>query len=192
LIFDETNWRPTYYSVEDHLVFQQNIDKIKSLQGTTKIFPDYSYDFFGDDPRIIYFCFPHNGNPDDPLASDDFPGFSNDAANAVFWGSTIVYTQLQLAVHMGFKEIYLIGVDSHYILPPQKKDSYYISEGEKNHFHPDYRTPGEKWNQPNLDVHMRSFHCAKNYCEGTGIKVFNATRGGKLEIFKRIDLDSLF
>jgi hypothetical protein len=32
----------------------------------------------------------------------------------------------------------------------------------------------------------------KRHCDGRGIRVFNATRGGKLEVFPRRDFDSLF
>jgi hypothetical protein len=30
---------------------------------------------------------------------------------------------------------------------------------------------------------------AKNYADGHGIKIYNATRGGMLEVFERVDLD---
>ena len=32
----------------------------------------------------------------------------------------------------------------------------------------------------------------KEQCEKRGIKVYNATRGGKLEVFQRVDFDDLF
>ncbi len=33
---------------------------------------------------------------------------------------------------------------------------------------------------------------AKRYADTHGIKIYNATRGGKLEVFERVDFDSLF
>ena len=63
--------------------------------------------------------------------------------------------------------------------------------GERNHFHSDYRKPGEHWRQPNLEYQEKSFLSARNYFETHGGRIFNATRGGCLECFPRIDLDTL-
>ncbi len=38
LLFNETKWRPTYYFVEDDLVFRQNYEEIKAVKNTTKFF----------------------------------------------------------------------------------------------------------------------------------------------------------
>lgn len=189
LLYQKTNWRPTYYCVEDDLVFEQNQSKIKNIKGSVKLFPRYAYDFFGDAEDVHYFNQLVIGSFKNPLANPEFPGFSEDAADKVYWGSTIVYTQIQLAAHMGFEEIYLLGVDFSYVLPEKKVSNYYISDGEKNHFIEKYREPGEKWNKPNLDVHTRSFMQALTSLESKGVKIFNSTRGGKLEIFQRQDLD---
>jgi len=32
----------------------------------------------------------------------------------------------------------------------------------------------------------------KRHCDSRGIQVYNATRGGKLEVFPRVDFDTLF
>ncbi len=37
-----------------------------------------------------------------------------------------------------------------------------------------------------------AFNVAKEYADQNGVKIYNATRGGMLESFERIDLDSLF
>ena len=39
---------------------------------------------------------------------------------------------------------------------------------------------------------MEGYMCAKEYAERHEIKIYNATRGGKLEVFERVDFDSLF
>ena len=48
--------------------------------------------------------------------------FSDNAFEVVYSGYTITYSLIQLAVYMGFKEIYLIGVDCNY------------SSNKNNHF----------------------------------------------------------
>ena len=67
-----------------------------------------------------------------------------------------------------------------------------VSEGEINHFHPDYRKEGEVWGLPDLELQERSFRLARTVFEINGRRISNATRGGKLGVFPRVDLDSLF
>ena len=93
---------------------------------------------------------------------------------------------------MGCTEIVLIGVDHSYQLPSVKQGNRYIYEGERNHFHPDYRAPGEAWHQPNLDVLERSYGKARDVCAASGIRIVNASRHSALTVFERADFDQLF
>lgn len=98
---------------------------------------------------------------------------------------------LQMAVHMGFKEIYILGLDHSYVEPKTKQDGALVSEGEVNHFHPEYRKPGEKWHYPVLDRLEHSYQFAKDYCDSIGVRIYNASRFSKLEAFPRADLDAV-
>ena len=185
LLFNETKWRPTFYSVEDHLVLSQNIDEIRNVDSEYKLFPEHSIRLSPSIPNSTYFNFYWN----DVYPQE--PDFSKDLEKGLYWGSSIVYTQMQLAVCLGFTEIYLLGVDYSYSVPKTQEDNVMISEGEVNHFHKDYRKPGEKWFAPNLHYHEKSFTKAKNFTESMNVKIYNATRGGKLEIFERIQLEDI-
>ena len=106
------------------------------------------------------------------------PEFTEDFARKSFWGKTIVYEgALQLAVYMGFSEIYLLGTDC----------CQY--DGEKQHFVSNYSI--EK-SILHIDDMFLAYQSAKKYADAHGIKIFNATRGGDLEIFERVDFDKLF
>lgn len=39
------------------------------------------------------------------------PCLSQDMYNGVYTGNTVVYDAIQIALYMGFEEIYLLGVD---------------------------------------------------------------------------------
>ncbi len=39
---------------------------------------------------------------------------------------------------------------------------------------------------------MIHVHSNKKYADKNGVKIFNATRGGMLEVFERVDLDDMF
>lgn len=43
-----------------------------------------------------------------------------------------------------------------------------------------------------LDFATMTFEKAREYADGHGIKIYNATRGGKLEVFERVNFDKLF
>ena len=101
---------------------------------------------------------------------------------------------LQLAWFMGIREFYVIGMDFHFQEPKEtteKGNKIFISEGEVNHFHPDYRKAGEKWYKPNLKRQVRAFTAARETIGKFGGTIHNATRGGKLEVFDRVNLDSV-
>ncbi|MQQ09595.1 glycosyltransferase [Epibacterium sp. SM1979] len=186
LCFDETDWRPTFYSVEDLLVAQNCRAEILALDGTTKIFADHMLPYL---PRQANHTYARWLPPMDNRSP--FREFSNDLTKGICWGSTITYSMLQMAVHMGFKEIFILGLDHSYVEPKTKQDGALVSEGEINHFHPDYRKPGEKWHYPVLDRLEHSYEYAKDFCDSIGVKVFNASRFSKLETFPRADLDEV-
>lgn len=105
-------------------------------------------------------------------------GFSEEICQKIYAGTTVTYACLQLAVYMGFTEIYLIGVDCNYL--KGSKNNHFIEEDtEDNREH-------------HIDYMLEAYKCAKKYADRNGIKIYNATRGGKLEIFERIDMDLLF
>lgn len=191
LAFRNTTWRPTYYLVEDDLVYKQNYDEIKNLKDIIKLFPNYAKEWKEPIYDASYFNLKYF--PD----SDEFPQFNPDPINGMFWGSTVVFTMIQWAIYLGSKEIYLLGVDFSFELPKSQMVNEHnridlICEGEINHFHKDYRKIGEKWNLPNLEIQIKSFTKAKEYAQEHGIKIYNASRETKLDIFEKINFDLLF
>ncbi len=191
LAFESTAWRPTYYTVEDHLVAQQSREEIERLDGVVKFFPH----------TLVLHGLHFSNALEYPFIWKDVypeaPGFSSDADAGLHWGSTVVYTMMQMACYMGAKEIYLLGVDFSFSIPESCAESsgkfkVYICEGERNHFHPDYRKAGEQWHQPNLDYQKVSFLAARKFAEENGIGIYNATRGGNLDVFPRVRLQDLF
>ena len=42
------------------------------------------------------------------------------------------------------------------------------------------------------ELFFNAYKIAKKYAETHGIKIYNATRGGEMEVFERVDFDSLF
>ena len=44
----------------------------------------------------------------------------------------------------------------------------------------------------NTQKFITAYEVAKDYAKENDIKIYNATRGGKLEVFERVDFDLLF
>lgn len=171
LSFNKTQWRPDYYVISDPNCIKQYENEIKEVSMGTKFVSgtDLSNSFWesgiGED---IYKFHEH-------LKFDRIK-FSEDFSRKAYWGATVTYICIQLAVYMGFKKIYLLGVDHDY------------SNSGKQHFIDNYMSTPLKVNYYFLD---KAYLAAKEYAEEHGIEIYNATRGGKLEIYKRADIDEL-
>lgn len=188
LSYEFTQFRPTFYTVIDSYVFDNNRVEIDQIQGT-KLFPSFFEEKTGEKGVIFFRSAGSNlgGFGAEPIFGRQFHG-----------GYSVIFAQLQLAWYMGFRKLYLIGMDHEWHLPageePQK-DGYYqvlVGGGEVNHFHPQYRKPGEKWTLPQPKEQEIAYRHAREYIEAHGGIIQNATRGGKLEVFDRVDFDSLF
>lgn len=188
LTFDRTPWRPTYYHVCDEYVAEQNRSQINALP-LTKLFARCVYRHFADRRDVIWL-------DELPSTNPAAPGFARDCTAGVYGGFTVVYHQLQLAYHMGIREVYLIGLDYRFDVPGASthradEEGVIVSVGERNHFHPQYRQPGEKWTQPRLDEQREAFIAARAAFEDAGGRLLNASHRSRLDALERIKLDDV-
>jgi hypothetical protein len=184
LAFGETSFRPKYYFVEDLLVYEQNIKEISNIK-QMKFFPTVALKNAKVKNGIYYKLVYENYYP-------SFPNISNDISKEVFWGATVIYSMIQFAIYMGIKELYLIGLDFNFLVPiGQENSSEIVSSGEKNHFHKNYRKVGEKWNHPKLEEQYNAFLGIREYCEKNEIKIYNASRSTKLDVFDMMTLEEI-
>ena len=191
LIYGDTTWRPTFYSAEDPLLVKNVSYEISKLQQSTKLFPEHMLQFIQRDINTHFIPFIPQLNKLDKRHNEEDRAFSLDLTNGINWGSTITYSMIQMAVFMGFKRIYLIGVDHSYVKPKKMNGNKYICEGEVNHFHKDYRMIGEEWNDPKVTTLERSYEYAENVCKEIGVKIYNASRKTQLDVFEKINFDDI-
>lgn len=192
LIFDWLGFQPTYYCVEDWLVIYDRSEEINHYvtesecflpiqwQGRN-VFQKPNHQFL----RLIY----------DYKLRHDWPKFSLTPEKLVWAGGTVAYICLQLAFLMGFKEVYLVGFDHYYRKPSHvtTNGTEWTSHGtDPNHFHGDYFGAGKRWHDPRLDRMELGYRKAKAVYERDGRVIYNATEGGKLNIFERRAFASIF
>lgn len=120
------------------------------------------------------------------------PTFARDARFRLWEGATVTYVALQLAFHMGFETVILIGVD-HNFVTRGKANQTVVSEGDDpNHFDPRYFGKGFRWQLPDLETSEIAYRMARRAYEQAGRRVLDATIGGKLTVFPKVDYYSLF
>ena len=185
LLFDEMGYKPTFLTVEDRLVAEDRATELSSIGGTQKIFArDLRYCLKPDEWTLyVNFAREYEG----------FPKFSGMLDRVAYWGGTVSVLNLQLAYHLGCSPIYLIGFDHSYAVPAGVKDSPIITSegGDPNHFHPDYFGKGYRWHDPQIGRMEAGFRACQSFLESREVEVYNATVGGKLEIFHRVDFESI-
>lgn len=183
-LYDKTDFRPTYYTVLDEEAqknSESNIDKYKVLS-TAGTFMNNLRRIQRPDVYYIPLCYQNHWFK---LGDNRFDYSKNlKYCTDLLWGFydkyTVTNVAIDLAIYMGCEEIYLIGVDCTW-------------NGPKIHF-------DESDNSPVLS-HDTAYHTQKAMMTGyrfmeketkkRGIHIFNATRGGMLEEFDRVDFDSI-
>ncbi len=183
-IFSQTKWRPTYYTIMDETYQFSLLDTMNSVPSVYKFFRKESY---YTTRKVKGDCIFLNTVGGKELLKAC--KFSADCNKVLYTAATVTYAMLQLAVYMGIQEIHIIGCDNSYGIERQK-DGSIINTGQVSYFNgsdkKDQQIPAAVW-QMNI-----AYECAKQYAESHNIRIFNATRGGHLEIFKRKNFDSLF
>ena len=190
---DETGFRPTFYVVEDNAVMKENVDRIRAYEATYKFFPTI-YKQLHPAADNVYFFEMNRGFYEKSSPNFCVPRFSTDASKILYCGQSVTFINLQLAFFMGFTEVYLIGMDFDYLIPKEHErrgDLIVSTTDDPNHFHKDYFGKGKTWKDPKLDRVAMNYRQAKLAYEAVGRKIYNATVGGKLEIFERVDYERL-
>lgn len=184
-MFDKTDWRPTYFISQDEKTLKNCTDEVNAMELPYKFIPlnlHYYYDINIDG---AYYFKMVNPSGDIVELSDDFSKWVGNT-------NTVAITAMQLAVYMGFKKIYLIGVDHNFSTYVNDKGEIIKDNSVKDYFDDKYNTDQAELYMPNIDKSTRDFIIAKRFCDKHGVEVFNATRGGKLEVFPRVNLDTIF
>jgi predicted acylesterase/phospholipase RssA len=120
------------------------------------------------------------------------PGFSRDVRGRVWEGATVTNVALQLAFHMGFQQVILLGVDHNFTTQGPANATVMSTGDDPNHFSPAYFGKGFRWQLPDLETSEIGYRMAKQAYESAGRQVIDATIGGKLTIFPKADYESLF
>jgi len=180
LAFPELGFTTTYYVSINSLVIEQCAGEIRNLP-IPKFLSWRSRQLIQPTNDTAFLHTTYTG-----------PKFARDARGRLWEGATVTYVALQLAYHMGFQQVILIGVD-HNFTTQGKPNATVTSQGDDpDHFHASYFGKGFRWQLPDLETSERGYRMARQAYEADGREVLDATVGGKLTVFKKVDYNSLF
>jgi hypothetical protein len=188
LLFPGLGFQTSYYLAINTLVVEQCAEDIRALN-----MPKFlswrshpAYQAAGNnrpenDEGAIYLHTTYTG-----------PKFARDARGRLWEGATVTYVALQMAFYMGFEQVILVGVD-HSFSAQGKPNTTVTSQGEdRDHFDGAYFGKGFRWQLPDLETSEKGYHIARQAYESAGRQVLDATIGGKLQVFPKIEYASLF
>jgi hypothetical protein len=184
LMFPELGFSTTYLTVVNDLVIEQTGSDLAALSVPTFLAWRSRHHFSTQ--------LPLNQLPTFLYTSYTGPRFSSDVRGRVWEGATVTNVTLQLAFHMGFRQVILIGVDHNYTATG-KPNTTVVSQGDDaNHFSAAYFGKGFRWQLPDLETSEVGYDMAREAYHKAGREVLDATIGGKLTIFPKVEYDSLF
>ena len=167
-VYKDTPWRATFLSATDDCAFLKKNKKIvRETECDLKFYDERRYlKSLNAVGKKAYLAF------NESLDLLDHPVFNSDMT----------------------KKIPSIGCDMSYKVNLNRDGSVTFNEAGKDHFYKSeeeaVETTGVK---PNPTWQMKAaYDAAANAAKVQGFKIYNATRGGMLESFPRVDFDSLF
>jgi hypothetical protein len=182
LLFDRIGAPSTFHVIVNPLVARQWTADLEQLPNTKLI--DWSLRrFFRPDADIVFW-----GRPTRSMT----PRFSLDITGDIWSGATVTYVAMQLAYAMGFNPVILTGVDHRFQADGKPHQEVVASGEDSNHFDPGYFAHGARWQLPDLDMSELAYALARHHFRLDGREILDATVGGALTIFPKVDYDSLF
>ena len=190
LLFPELGFTTSYYISVNNLVIEQCAQDILSLP-VPRFLSWRSREFIKgalskgndlpNDPPLSFLHTTYTG-----------PKFAHDATHRLWEGATVTYVAMQLAFHMGFKQVILIGVD-HSFSTKGKPNTTVVSQGDDpDHFDGNYFGKGFRWQLPDLDTSELAYMRARENYLAANREILDATVGGKLTVFPKVEYSSLF
>ena len=211
LMYPRTHWRPTraywgewvkcrkdYDSLHTHLAqdyeYWMRRDAAEYLLNTwaPMDFPDkppnyWKFQFPVDIPERVHlydWCGSRHAGMLQDRDADIVPESWHLEDGLCRFGSTF-HIMLQQAVIEGYREIYCIGLDLNYSSGQEDAGNYFDNSYQLKHW-------GEKLADQTNRTHFLAHEIARDEANARGVKIYNATRGGALDVYPRKKFDSLF
>lgn len=176
LLFDKVDLNLSYLVSVNKLVIEQSAREFESMKCPVFLSYTAAKDVVEELPHI------------QRLHTMNLWSFYEDISQPICEGNTVTFVSLQIAYYMGFSRVFLIGVDHSFKQAGQSHEVQVYKGDDENHFHPDY-FKGQQWQLADVYGSEVSYHLANYYYKKDGRQILDATVGGKLDVFPKIDFE---
>jgi hypothetical protein len=166
---------PRYYVAVNRKVLEQSAPQIRSLN-CVKFLSSHAAAAGLQEDALTYLIGP--GAPDEP--------FSRDLSRGMHEGWTVTFAALQVAYHLGFAQVILIGLDHRYQYEGKPNESRVMTGPDLNHFSDVYFASGQSWDNPDLARSEASYRAAREAFEADGRRIVDATLEGACTVFPKV------
>lgn len=178
-IFPQTRWRPTYYVSTDHVLVRDILDDVNKIDAKEKFIPLQNKYYHGIVVKKAHYFY----------RNDVDAGFCLDCTDSVFIYGTVTIACMQLAAHMGYRKIYLLGVDHNFDKIITDSGEVIVDTSVKNYFVEGYDDDVANEVVHNIGKTTRSYMTVQNFFSKNGVHIINASRQTKLTVFPRVTFE---
>lgn len=180
LAFPEWGFQTSYFLTVNDLVLEQSAEEIAALK-LPKFLSWRSRAHIQADEHTHFLH-----------TTYERPHFATDVRGRLWEGATVTYVALQLAYYMGCDPVILIGLDHSFSTQGPANQTITSQGDDPDHFDARYFGPGFRWQLPDLETSERAYAMARQAFAADGRQVLDATIGGKLDVFPKVEYASLF
>lgn len=186
LMFDRTDWRPRYYTIADPLLaFKLRDDPFAAHP---QVLCSHNIrSFFRRVTPLPWLNIMYHQADNRALSGE----FTPDPVKGFIDGYTITVHNIQLALWLGARRIYLIGCDHSYAEERQARVAKLVHGDQANHFDPRYRAKGEIVNNAPIERMELAFEAIRRIAEFNQAQIINISRRTALDIFERKSADDI-
>jgi hypothetical protein len=178
LLFDRIDWRPTFITSYIADVVEQCREAYLKLGEIPTFISHEAREILTPLVRDNMFYYgPHKRFQ-----------FSLTPYTEVCCGYTVTYVAIQLAYHLGFSKVILIGVDHRFDYSGPSDKWHVMKAPDQNHFCSNYFDTGQNWQAPNLEMATGHYAFADLVFKRFDREIVDCTVNGALDVFRKSDL----
>lgn len=182
---------PTYYIIEDVYVAEDRQHEInEEKRGEIEIYPNYlKYLFKKKENAVFVNVFFYYGRLFKPR-------IGRNIDHGLFVGGSVSHLCIQLALHLGYEKIHIVGMDHNYVVHDTVKSTgvkiFSTKDDDPNHFSPKYFGKGKRWHEPNMERMERTHDYLNTIARKKNVVIYNCFEKSGLNSYLKQDINGVY
>jgi hypothetical protein len=184
--FSDTNWRPSLWTMSDSLLAYKLGIESKKFNNILLCKKEIS--------RMVsnvYKTQSWKSIPISKLNTSSLVSSIDPYLNGFYEGSTITVFNIQIAMWLGAKKIYITGLDHFYNEKIRTKAGSKVMHNHTNHFSDNYRKKNEIVNNAPITALEKSYKLINDFAIKNNIEIINISRESHLNVFLRKNIEDI-